>query len=325
MCRTGGARGLSFRGRFRGRRDVSRRDPHGRRRASSRSDPEPSVSWGRRALGDRAAVRDRLRCQVRDRGRGPRALRRGRPGDIDAREIRPRRSDGSFSGTWRCPSTRISASRPRSRCSPGRSDAWRGGRFSSSSSAGLRPSRTFRAFSTASSRIPDVLRIRPAFVRKAVAGAIALGRRKTSQALYASIGRLSHPQAHREPGLGSRDNPASRGPRGRRAGRHDVLTPARGGCRARARRERGGPVPRIPALPSVLPDDDEGRPRTQPRGGRTFRPRGPVRPYRIVSDCTPCSSKRTPSPSGKSSPGSRIPGRTPCTCSSRRIPFPRNS
>ena len=48
---------------------------------------------------------------------------------------------------------------------------------------------------------PDVLRIRPAFVRKAVAGAIALGRRKTSQALYASIGggspirRLTEQQA----------------------------------------------------------------------------------------------------------------------------------
>ena len=48
---------------------------------------------------------------------------------------------------------------------------------------------------------PDVLRIRPAFVRKAVAGAIALGRRKTSQALYASIGggspirRLTEDQA----------------------------------------------------------------------------------------------------------------------------------
>lgn len=35
---------------------------------------------------------------------------------------------------------------------------------------------------------PDVLRIRPALLRKGVAAAIAIGRRKTSQALYASIG-----------------------------------------------------------------------------------------------------------------------------------------
>ena len=48
---------------------------------------------------------------------------------------------------------------------------------------------------------PDVLRIRPALLRKAVAGAIAVGRRKTSQALYASIGggspirRLTEEQA----------------------------------------------------------------------------------------------------------------------------------
>jgi protoporphyrin/coproporphyrin ferrochelatase len=48
---------------------------------------------------------------------------------------------------------------------------------------------------------PDVLRIRPALLRKAVAGAIALGRRRTSQALYASIGggspirRLTEAQA----------------------------------------------------------------------------------------------------------------------------------
>jgi ferrochelatase len=48
---------------------------------------------------------------------------------------------------------------------------------------------------------PDVLRIRPALLRKAVAGAIALGRRRTSRALYASIGggspirRLTEAQA----------------------------------------------------------------------------------------------------------------------------------
>jgi protoporphyrin/coproporphyrin ferrochelatase len=48
---------------------------------------------------------------------------------------------------------------------------------------------------------PDVLRIRPAILRKAVAGAIAYGRRKTSRALYASIGggspirRLTEAQA----------------------------------------------------------------------------------------------------------------------------------
>jgi ferrochelatase len=48
---------------------------------------------------------------------------------------------------------------------------------------------------------PDVLRIRPALLRKAVAGAIAYGRRNTSRALYASIGggspirRLTEAQA----------------------------------------------------------------------------------------------------------------------------------
>ncbi len=48
---------------------------------------------------------------------------------------------------------------------------------------------------------PDVLRIRPAILRKAVAGAIAWGRRKTSRALYAAIGggspirRLTEDQA----------------------------------------------------------------------------------------------------------------------------------
>ena len=48
---------------------------------------------------------------------------------------------------------------------------------------------------------PDVLRIRPALLRKAVAGAIAFGRRRTSRALYSSIGggspirRLTEAQA----------------------------------------------------------------------------------------------------------------------------------
>jgi protoporphyrin/coproporphyrin ferrochelatase len=48
---------------------------------------------------------------------------------------------------------------------------------------------------------PDVLRIRPALLRKAVAGAIAYARRKTSRSLYASIGggspirRLTEAQA----------------------------------------------------------------------------------------------------------------------------------
>src|SRR5215471_7590570 len=35
---------------------------------------------------------------------------------------------------------------------------------------------------------PDVIRVRPALLRKAIAAAIALGRKKTSRALYASIG-----------------------------------------------------------------------------------------------------------------------------------------
>ncbi len=48
---------------------------------------------------------------------------------------------------------------------------------------------------------PDVIRVRPALLRKAIAGAIALGRAKASRALYASIGggspilRLTEEQA----------------------------------------------------------------------------------------------------------------------------------
>jgi ferrochelatase len=48
---------------------------------------------------------------------------------------------------------------------------------------------------------PDVITVRPAILRKAIAGSIALGRRKASQALYASIGggspirRLTEEQA----------------------------------------------------------------------------------------------------------------------------------
>src|SRR5262245_58495566 len=54
---------------------------------------------------------------------------------------------------------------------------------------------------------PDVLPIRPGLLRKAVAGAIAIGRRKTSRALYASIGggspirRLTEAQAAGVEGL----------------------------------------------------------------------------------------------------------------------------
>ncbi|HKD17036.1 MAG TPA: ferrochelatase [Thermoanaerobaculia bacterium] len=58
------------------------------------------------------------------------------------------------------------------------------------------PAFLYRLFSD-----PDVIRVRPALVRKAIAAAIALGRKKTSKALYASIGggspirRLTEEQA----------------------------------------------------------------------------------------------------------------------------------
>ncbi|HEY7113294.1 MAG TPA: ferrochelatase, partial [Thermoanaerobaculia bacterium] len=48
---------------------------------------------------------------------------------------------------------------------------------------------------------PEVIRVRPAILRKAIAAAIALGRRKASQELYRSIGggspirRLTEDQA----------------------------------------------------------------------------------------------------------------------------------
>ena len=38
---------------------------------------------------------------------------------------------------------------------------------------------------------PDIIRVRPALLRKAIAAAIALGRQKASRALYASIGGAS--------------------------------------------------------------------------------------------------------------------------------------
>jgi ferrochelatase len=58
------------------------------------------------------------------------------------------------------------------------------------------PAFLYRLFSD-----PDVIRVRPAILRKAIAASIALGRRKTSRALYASIGggspirRLTEEQA----------------------------------------------------------------------------------------------------------------------------------
>jgi protoporphyrin/coproporphyrin ferrochelatase len=58
------------------------------------------------------------------------------------------------------------------------------------------PAFLYRLFSD-----PDVIRVRPALLRKAIAAAIALGRKKTSRALYASIGggspirRLTEEQA----------------------------------------------------------------------------------------------------------------------------------
>src|SRR4029453_8773554 len=45
------------------------------------------------------------------------------------------------------------------------------------------PGFLYRLFS-----VPDVFRGRPAFLRKGIAKAIALGRKKASRALYASIG-----------------------------------------------------------------------------------------------------------------------------------------
>jgi ferrochelatase len=58
------------------------------------------------------------------------------------------------------------------------------------------PAFLYRLFSD-----PDVIRVRPAFLRKTIAASIALGRKKTSRALYASIGggspirRLTEEQA----------------------------------------------------------------------------------------------------------------------------------
>ena len=58
------------------------------------------------------------------------------------------------------------------------------------------PAFLYRLFSD-----PDVIRVRPALLRKAIAAAIALGRKKASRALYASIGggspirRLTEDQA----------------------------------------------------------------------------------------------------------------------------------
>jgi ferrochelatase len=72
---------------------------------------------------------------------------------------------------------------------------------------------------------PDVIRVRPAILRKAIAGAIALGRSKASRELYRSIGggspirRLTEEQA--------------RGVEGRlRAGGHDAVVRAAMNCSA---------------------------------------------------------------------------------------------
>jgi ferrochelatase len=68
------------------------------------------------------------------------------------------------------------------------------------------PAFLYRLFSD-----PDVIRVRPALLRKAIAASIALGRKKTSRALYASIGggspirRLTEEQAAATEGLLSAD------------------------------------------------------------------------------------------------------------------------
>ena len=152
----------------------------------------------------------------------------------------------------------------------------RSARSSSSSSAAPRRSTTFRAFSTGSSRT----RTSSASGRRCCARPSRrrspLGRKKASRALYASIGggspirRLTEQQAAGDEKLL------------RRADGGDVLVRAAMTCSAPlvedVVRELAAsgvrPLPRPAALPAVLADDDQGRPRAQPRGRRSgSRPR----------------------------------------------------
>src|SRR5262249_53881369 len=178
---------------------LPRHPAHAGRRAAADGHPEPPLPRDRREAGDRGAIRDRLRRDLRGRPRSARRVRRGRARRALSRRrpldpARPR-----LPAQPRHALRRLSRGRPR----PARllADAVTrravlflqlGGPETLDDVPGF----LYRLFSD-----PDVIRVRPALLRRGIAAAIALGRAKASRALYASIGggspirRLTESQA----------------------------------------------------------------------------------------------------------------------------------